>query len=614
MSQVAPRLDKNEAVSSHPLAPTTPISGVHAGIATATSERVSTATAVVFCAQSLFYAAMMLVIAVYMSNFYVDVVLIPAGIFALIIAAGRAFDAMTDPIMGYLTDHTRSRWGRRKPWIFVGIFGAAVTYYGLFAPPASLTGRDATAWFATLFVLNFAFFAMSFVPRQALSVELTLDTSQRHKLYGVAAAFISAGTVLGAIMPALLQGGGVHDPRAQMRIQAAILASGYLALNLALLYFVRERPEFIGRGEVPFVSGVRRALRNKPFRIMFTSLVITAIPQAIPAVLMPFFVHYVLKLDVIKWTGLSTLTYLGSGFLCVPLWVAIARRRGKLAVWMIASFIAVTGYAAFFSVGPGQGGRMLLIDLYVGSQSAAWFFLLGSMQADVVDYDELHTGKRREAQFSALLSIVPKFALVPGAAIPLAVLGAVGYHPNASHQPESVTLTLRLLFAVAPPALNVIGLSIMLWYPLSEAKHREIRAAIAGHARGESVTDPITGKPLSPPDRRGVDEATTWFLDYFSRRELRASLRGEGRVLVSVIAWGAALTALFAAAIVYAVEDVAGLTVDPGPKPALAIVFAGICFAGALFHLLRVRPALRFVRQPPQRDVIVRYLASIEDA
>jgi GPH family glycoside/pentoside/hexuronide:cation symporter len=611
MSQIAPRLDNGEEVSSHGVAPTTPTSGIRSGIASDARESLSTGTAVVFCAQSLFYAAMMLVIAVYMSKFYVDVVLIPAGVFALLIAGGRAFDAMTDPIMGYVTDHTRSRWGRRKPWIFVGIFGTAVTYYWLFAPPASLTGGGATAWFVTLFVANFVFCAMSFVPRQALSVELTLDTAQRNKLYGVSAAFISAGTVLGAIMPAILQGGGVHEPRAQMRIQAAILATGYLALNLALLYFIRERPEFIGRGEVPFIPGVRRALRNKPFRIMFASHVITAIPLAIPAVLTPFFVHYVLKLDVVKWTGLSTLTYLSSGFLCVPLWVAIARRRGKLAVWMIASFIAVTGYAAFFSVGPGQGGRMLLIDLYVGSQSAAWFFLFGSMHADVVDYDELHTGKRREAQFSSLLSIVPKFALVPGAAIPLAILGAAGYHPNSLHQPESVTLTLRILFAVVPPALNIIGLSVMLWYPLSEAKHREIRAAIAGHARGESVIDPITGKPLPPPDRRSVDEAAGWFLDYFSGRELRASLDGERRVLRSVIAWSASLTALTGIAILYAVERVGGLTRDPGPMPALAIVLAGMFFAGALFHVLRVRPALRFVRQPPQRDVILRHLAAI---
>jgi GPH family glycoside/pentoside/hexuronide:cation symporter len=514
--------------------------------------------------------------------------------------------------MGYITDHTRTRWGRRKPWIFVGIIGNSITYFMLFAPPASLSRTAAVAWYAPVFVLNFAFYSMSFVPRQALSVELTLDTSQRHRLYGVSAAFIAAGTILGAALPAVLQGGGVHDPREQMRLQAGILVTGYLLLNMLLLYFIRERPGFMGRGEVPFVPGVRRALRNRPFRIMFLSHVITAIPMAIPAVLMPFFVQCVLKMDVVKWTGVFTVTYLLSGFLCVPVWVAIARRFGKLAVWKVASFIFVTGYAAFFFVGPGDSGRMLLIELYAGSQSAAWFFLYGSLHADVVDYDELHTGKRREAQFSALLAIVPKFALIPGAAIPLAILGAAGYAPRAAAQPESVVPTLRVLFAVVPPLLNIVGLSIMWRYPLSEQKHGQIRAAIARHALGATAIDPITGRELLPPEGRDVDEATSWFLDYFSVRELRAFLRQPGSARTSVAAWFVSSVVLMILAIADATRYLGSPDRDPGPRPVLEIVFAGMCFAAALFHGLRVSAALRLARQPPATGVVARHLAALE--
>jgi GPH family glycoside/pentoside/hexuronide:cation symporter len=578
--------------------------------APAETEKLSIGTAVVFCAQSLFGAAMALVIAVYMSKFYVDVVLIPAGILAVVVAGGRAFDALTDPIMGYITDHTRTRWGRRKPWIFVGTIGNAITFYLLFAPPSSLSHNEAVGWYALLLVLNFAFYSMSLVPRQALSVELTLDTSQRHRLYGVSAAFIAAGTIVGAALPAILQGGGVHGFRDQMRLQAGILVTGYLVLNMVLLYFIRERPGFMGRGEVPFVPGVRRALRNRPFRIMFLSHVISAVPLAIPAVLMPFFVQCVLKMDVIKWTGLFTVTYLLSGFLCVPVWVAIARRLGKLAVWKVASFIAVTGCAAFYFVGPGDSGRMFLIEIYVGSQSAAWFFLFGSLHADVVDYDELQTGKRREAQFSSILSIVPKFALIPGAAIPLAVLGAVGYAPSAVQQPESVAPTLRVLFAVVPPLLNVVGLSIMWRYPLSEEKHALIRAGVARHASGAAAIDPITGRELLPPQGRDVDEATSWFLDYFSRGELQAFLRQPRSVAISVAAWCALSLGMMTLAIVDATRHLGSPDRDPGPRPVLAIVFAGMCFACALFHALRVHAAVRLARRPPAPAVIARHLAA----
>ncbi|HLK37869.1 MAG TPA: MFS transporter [Polyangiaceae bacterium] len=608
MSELASHLDEQEGTPSSRGAgqATAPEEGSRA------TEFVSRGTALAFSAQSLFSAAMALVILVYMSKFYVDAVLVPAGVLAVVIAGSRAFDALTDPVVGYLTDHTRTRWGRRKPWIFAGVVGNAVTYYLLFSPPRSLSGSDAVAWYAPVLVLNFAFYAMSFVPRQALGVELTLDASQRHRLYGFSAAFIAAGTMLGAILPVVLQAKGIREPREQMRVHAAILATGYLLMNLVLLYIIRERPGFMGRGEVPFVPGVRRALRNRPFRIMFLSHVITAIPLVIPAMLMPFFVQWVLRLEVIKWTGLLTLTYLASGFVCVPLWVAMARRRGKLAVWKVASLVAVTGGAALFFVGPGQGGRAFLIELYVGSQSAAWFFLFGSMHADVIDYDELHTGKRREAQFSSILSIVPKFALIPGAALPLAALGAVGYTPSSAHQPEAVVPTLRVLFAVVPPVVNLVGLSIMWWYPLTESKHAAVRDAIVRHGRGEAAVDPLTGREILPPRNRDVDEETSWFLDYFSKRELRGLLRRPQSAVLSAAGLFASFAVLTALGATYAWLHLGTPDRDPGPLPALAIVGAGMCLATAIFHGLRLPAAVRLARRPPERDVIARHLAAIE--
>jgi GPH family glycoside/pentoside/hexuronide:cation symporter len=554
---------------------------------------------------------MALVVAVFLSKFYVDVVLVPAGILAIAIAVGRAFDAVIDPVIGYLSDHTRSRWGRRKPWILVGVLGNAVAYYALLTPAQSLSSSGVAWWYGATFLISFLCVAASHVPRTALSVELTLHTLERQKLYGMAAAFVALGTILGALMPTILKAQGLSDPRAQMERTAQIYVSGYVALNMLFLLFARERKEFVGRGESPFVPGVRRALRNKPFRVMFSSHVITAIPMAIPAVLMPFFVQYVLELEVLKWTGIFLLLYLGSGFVCLPLWMFLARKYGKRAVWLMCSFIGTTGGLAMFLVGPGDIGMMALFELYVGMPSAAWLFIGGAMHADVVDYDELHTGKRREAQFSALWSIIPKFALIPGAAIPLAVLGSVGYVPNQPYQSESVVLALRLLFAVVPALLNGIGLSLMWWYPLSERRHVAIREGVAKHARGEPAVDPISGATIPPPHQRDVDEATSWFLDYFSPRELRALFGSGPSVLTSVVAQALAYGALLIGASIFAVTHVESLDRNPGPLPALAIVVAGLALTGLLFHALRVRPALRIMRERPAPDLVERHLAAI---
>lgn len=568
-------------------------------------------TALAFGWSGLFGAAMTVVIAVYLSKFYVDVALVPAGVLALAMAIGRALDAVVDPFIGYLSDHTRTRWGRRKPWICAGVLGNAVCFYLLLTPPASLSAAGATWWYGLSFLGSFFFAATSYVPRQALGVELTLEPRARQRLYGLAAAFLALGTMLGAALPTVLKTRFLLSPRLQMATIAEVFVIGYVVFNALFVLIARERREFVGRGEVPFVAGVRRALRSRPFRVMFASHVITAIPLAMPALLLPFFVQYVLRLEPLKWTGLYLLAYFVSGFVALPFWTALARRRGKRFVWLVLSFVSSTGIGATYFMGPGDAYPMLALELYLGLPSAAWLFVGGALHADVVDYDELHTGKRREAQFSALWAIIPKFAIIPGAALPLAVLGSVGYVPNAATQPEAVVDMLRVLHALVPAAFNALGLSLMIWYPLSEARHLAVREGVARHARGLEALDPLTGVQLAPPTMRDVDEQTAWFLDTFSVRELEALLEGGRTMRALVTAKLSLFTLLLVAAIAFVVSRVERLDVDPGPLPALAIVVGGFALAGVVFHLLRVRPATSLDQHGPERAVIERHLAAV---
>ncbi len=554
---------------------------------------------------------MALVIGVYLSKFYVDVVLVPAGVLALAVAGGRALDALIEPAVGYLTDHTRSRWGRRKPWILVGVLANAVTFYLLMSPPRDLPPELAVGWFLAGYGLTFVFSALSNVPRLALSVEFTFEARSRQRLYGVAAAFVAIGTILGGVMPVVLDRLGVHDPHAQMERAAALYVTGYLVLNLWFLRVIPERADFMGRGEVPFVPGVRRALRNRPFRVMFFSQVLGAVPVAIPGVVMPFFVEHVLKLDPLLWTGVYVMVFLGAGLLCLPAWLALARKLGKLNVWRMAGLIGLTGNVAMGFVGPGDDWWMLAIVTYVGTQFSVWLFVGSAMHADVIDYDELLTGKRREAQFSALWSIVPKFAQIPGAVLSLSALGAMGYAPQASEQSPEVLLTLRVLIAVVPSIFYAASLLVMWWYPLTERVHREIRAGVALHAVGKVARDPITGQPLPPPDRREIDEASAWFLDNFSVPELeRAQKPGQG-VLGSVLGRTLFYFTVLMLGLYYAIQSVESLARDPGPYPPLAILVMGLGFSGLVFHALRIPPALRFRRAPPERALLERHLAML---
>ena len=151
------------------------------------------------------------------------------------------------------------------------------------------------------------------------------------------------------------------------------------------------------------------------------------------------------------------------------------------------------------------------------------------MQADVIDYDELHTGQRREAQFTAFWAMVPKLVAIPGAALPIAVLGMLGYVPNADQTPE-VLIGIRVLYALVPAGFAALAGSAGAPVSAEPTGAPAIRAGIDAHRRGEAAIDPLTGRVVPPPGARDVDAETSWFLDYFSPRELRHALaHGPGR-------------------------------------------------------------------------------------
>ncbi|WP_420428276.1 MFS transporter [Algiphilus sp.] len=564
-----------------------------------------------FSLQGAVSAAMALLLAVYLTKFYVDVVALPAGVMALAIAAGRAFDAITDPLMGWLSDRTRSRFGRRMPYIAIGVLGNTAMFVLLLNPPEALPEVGLAGWAVAALLLSFLFLTISAVPRQALAMELTQDQGQRQDLFAAIAGFVAIGTIVGAVMPNVLSGMGIEDGREQMFWQSMMYGGAYLAANLLFLLVIREPRVDAVRGRVPLVPGVRRALRNPAFRITFASHIITAIPFAIPATMLPFYTEHVLQAEGV-WVGYFLLAYLLSGLLALPIWLIVAHAQGKRVVWLSAGAIAVVGGSALFFAGPGDERLVLFIHMMVGLQSAVWLFVGGAMHADVVDYDELLTGKRREAQFAALWSIIPKFALIPGAALPLAVLGSVGYVPDAATQSPEVVFAIKTLHALVPAVLNAIGLGLMWWYPLSEARHAAVQRAVAAHSRGETVVDPITGALLPPPSRRAVDEATAWRLDSFSPAELVRIAGGAWRtvtvaVVARVVAWAALSLGLLASLW----PQLRSLEQDPGALPALTIVVAGLTLTASLFHAARLPALWRLRRDPLPPATILAHLEAV---
>jgi MFS family permease len=365
---------------------------------------------------------------------------------------------------------------------------------------------------------------------------------------------------------------------------------------------------------------VRVAMRNRPFVILFVTFVIASLPAAIPGLLLPYYTDYVIDPeDTLATYSLFLTLYFLTAFFCVPLWVTAARRLGKLHAWLLSFGIGISAGIGLFFAGKGDVMFVAVLHVWAGIAFGAGFLLVPAMQADVIDYDELHTGQRREAQFTAFWAMVPKLVAIPGAALPIAVLAQLGYVPNQDQTP-TVLMGIRILYALVPAACATVAFFLARLYNVTQEVHGKIRAGIAAHARGEDAVDPLTGRMVPPPSARAVDPETAWFLDNFSPGELRSVLAsGPGGLRARVALKMAACAALSAGAVAlclatFRVTYELGMApvnsaANAGLLPVFSVVVAGFALTGAAFHALRLGPAAQLARQPIAPELLRAHLA-----
>jgi GPH family glycoside/pentoside/hexuronide:cation symporter len=559
-------------------------------------------------------AAMIIPIFIHMPKFYADVVLVPLGYLAMAIAIARSLDALSDPLMGWISDHTHTRLGRRRPYMLLGAPLCGVAFFALLNPPESLSGERAALWFGVTFMLYFVFHTIYVLPHFALGPELTLNYHERSSLFAWRESFAILGTIVASAAPGIMMQ-AFHLSERQVFFRLGIFFGVMLTLLYVLLGMtVKERPDFAARESNPLVPGVRRALRNRPFKILLASYVVGSITGAIPATMMPFFNAYVIQPENPGWwLSMLLLGYFAFGFLSLPMWVAVARRVGKLKAWLASFFLGITGGGAMLLLGKGDTWALMVLICWAGIGFGAGLFLTPSMQADVIDYDEFYTGKRREAQYMAFWSMLPKFVAIPSAAIPIAVLASMGYVPNVVQTPR-VVLAIKTIFALGPAIFAILSFIIARRFPITEKIHNAILEGVALHNRGEAALDPLTGMMVSPPKRRQVEDDAGWFLDYFSAGELKRYLaHGASQPVGDVTRAAVVSIGVSAISIAYVLHRVSSLRSDPGAVVSLIVVAAGIAFAIFVFHLLRLGPARRLAAGKIPNDVVRAYLREVAE-
>jgi GPH family glycoside/pentoside/hexuronide:cation symporter len=427
----------------------------------------------------------------FLLNFLINVAGLRPGAAGTIFLLSKIWDAVNDPVIGWLTDKTVSRWGRRRPWLLFGAlpFGLAFVLHWV-VPPLSADGKF---WYYLVIaiLLDTAITAIS-VPYVALTPELTPDYDERTNLSSYRFSFSILGSVLAAFFHTQIVAAFPSDPFTGNLLSIGVWAAFSIA-GLLWTFFGTREPDYAvhpEKAKLPpepgFLEGLRIAFSNRPFILVTIIYLLSWLAIQ--------FVQNNLFIYCRDWVGLddSTFGYVllalqFSSFVWVLIWTRVSERIGKHKVYYIGAAFFVLMLFALYLVQPGQSVLLFIVAVIAGVGVSVCYLIPWSMLPDVIELDELQTGQRREGVFYGFFVFLQKLGLSLGLFISGWVLDLAGYI-NADPgqpvppQPENVLFALRVLVGPAGAVILLLSFIAVYLYPITKEKHAEIRAQLK--ARG----------------------------------------------------------------------------------------------------------------------------------
>lgn len=415
--------------------------------------------------------------------FYTDVLKVAPYLVGLTMTIAKAWDAVADPLMGQITDNTRSRWGRRRPYLLFGAFPYAVFFILLWAPWD--TGNE---WynFIRLMVLFILFFTSSTVlsiPYNALLPELALDPHERTKLSGYRQYFSVLGWVSGSALVLPLVGALAEGSRGFF-LMSLIFGAIACAVFIITFFGIREREDF-SRGEsFPILKSFRLTLRNRPFWILIAVYSFTSLGYMILTSVLIYYAKY--------WLGNAELftpmmaTVMGFILISVPFWVFLSGKIGKKESFLAGIAVLVAACFLLMVYPRGAGTWFYFIMAVAGIGTGAYFLFPYAIMPEIVDLDELETGTRREGAYFGIYFFIFKLSIALAPLIVGVVLDLFGYKPDTELS-ENALLGIRSLVGILPLALFLVGMAFLFKFPLSKKRYEETSAELARRRGGTEV-------------------------------------------------------------------------------------------------------------------------------
>jgi oligogalacturonide transporter len=466
----------------------------------AKSEKLSWRTKIGYGMGDIYGGGSVVVISFYYLIFLTDVVRISPALAGTVILISKIYDSITDPFEGLIADRTRTRLGRRRPYLLAGIPLIFLSFFALFYP----YNMDAEITRFFFVILSYLFFStvisLVMLNYNALQSEITLDYNERSVLSSSRIFFSTLGSIAAALIPLEIVK-AFPDVHTGYIVMGLVFGAIFALPMIATVVVVKERADF-QRPPKPFSwrTAFIDPFKNRTFVYTLAMYLFAFVAIDTVSTIVAYFVKYYLQRgDEVSFVNGTLLI---AQVISLPFYVWLSKRTSKVRGYLVGLVIWVVAMLFSFLLAPEMASFWVYVfAVIVGLGTGGIVVMIYAIFPDIPDVDELHSGERREAIYSALVTFIRKFSSALAIFAVSIGIGWAGYAPPVQEtidgatrlieQPQTDTflLVLRLIFMLLPIVLLAFALFFALKFPLTPALHHRLNALLAKQRAHEPVDE-----------------------------------------------------------------------------------------------------------------------------
>ncbi|MDR3139812.1 MAG: MFS transporter [Treponema sp.] len=414
-------------------------------------------------------------------KYLTDIVGLAAALAGTAVMAGKFWDAVTDPVMGYISDRTRSRWGRRRPYLLFGALPMMLTMGLFFTAPEIGNPLALTLWAVlTLMLLNTASTVIN-IPYSSLTPELTDDYHERTSLNGYRFGCAVFGTIAGAaaVQPlvAAFANPLAPDPLLDKRgfsMMGLILGALMMAVTLLTFLGTREKkhaPEDFPREK--FFSTYKAVFTNRPYIILLITYALHLMGITFLQSILVYYTEYIYHREDLTTPAMILL--LVTAMVFIPVSVLVSKKIGKKQTYQICFAVIASAGMIIFFLGHVLGPNFFLgLMIYAGIGVGFSYVSPFAMVPDAIDFDAKKTGERKEGAYYGMWTFTAKSGQALAVFLSGLILDLGRYIPGKADQPGGALLAIRLIIGPLPALILIAALILIRFYPLDEQSYKKI--------------------------------------------------------------------------------------------------------------------------------------------